>query len=616
MRIGPHIQRRAFTVVELLVAIAVVAIIATGLSVIFGSVGDAVTEGRRVSEINRAAARIEMQIRDDLSRLSRDGFLVIANRYATDQQGLVFTADSGFPDTAPPVNGQLQGARLSPQDRTGRARRADEIMFFARGEFQTQRPTLAPGMVATAGEAAIYFGIGQKRPIDFATPNNPNNFYFNPSPRDSNLMPVRPGQVWRGTDRALLGRPEPAGAMSNPNRYAQDWSLLRQVTLLAEPQPVSVIPYEFYGRRRDRLPDRTLMLDSFRQIAMQPTARSIFNSLSWTGQPMRSGAPGTVGPDGLSRWWIGDSASSDGGPTINERSFTEWRASGVVDIAQGSILGVRREFEALVGAGLLPSRYYTPEMVNVNPTNSPALRFEQTADGFRTAWSDPSQSPSPQDARNLDLTAQQRQIRAWALDMLPSLWAGEEDPPRYLAGVRYEDLPTRMIFDSARFTDTNPGRLARTIAEANQEMLGTQIFVPRCSEFIVEWSYGFTELRPGNVRFKQLNWHGLRRADRDFNGDGRIDLIDHSTANNDQLAAFRYEERSGEPDPRRGHVVPDGPGTGHLTAPEVAVFGLATQQTYIPWPKFIRITMSLADPNDPTLERTYQFIFSVPGDQS
>ncbi len=624
MRIGSHIPRRAFTIVELLVAIAVVAIIATGLSVIFGSVGDAVTEGRRVSEINRAAARIEMQIRDDLSRLTRDGFLVIANRYAANENGDVFTADSGFPNTAPPFNGQLQGARLSPQDRTGRARRADELMFFARGEFQTRRPTLAPGMVATAGEAAVYFGIGQKRPMDFSNVNHRDNFYFNPSPRDPNLMPARSGQGWQRIHRALLGRPEPIGALPNPNRYAQDWSLLRQVTLLAEPQAVSVIPNEFYGLSRLRLQDRTLMLDSARQIAMQPAARSIFNSLSWTDPAMTSGQPGTAPADGLSRWWIGDTADFGGGQQSSptDRSLPAWRASGVVDIAQGSILGVRREFEALAGAGLYPRDYYAP--VEVDPAAPRPADDNQyrSADRFRADWSNPNPLvlPNPWDAGSLNLSADQGRIRAWALDMLPSLWAGEDDPPRYLGGVRYEDLPTRMIFEPDRFPDTNPGRLARAISEANQEMLGAQVFVPRCSEFIVEWSYGFVDdLGSGQARFKQLRWHGLPRADRDLNNDGRIDLNDHNNANNDQLAAFRYRVRSnppGGPDPDRDHVVPAGPGFGDLTAPEVAVFGLATTETYIPWPKFIRITMSLADPNDPTLERTYQFVFAVPGDQS
>lgn len=131
MRTGPHIQRRAFTVVELLVAIAVVAIIAVGLSTIFGSVGDAVTDGRRASEINRAAARMEQQIRDDLSRLTRDGFLVIANRYASDEQGNVFENIAGNPNQ--------RGVQLSPRQREGRSRRADEIMFFARGDFQDRK---------------------------------------------------------------------------------------------------------------------------------------------------------------------------------------------------------------------------------------------------------------------------------------------------------------------------------------------------------------------------------------------------------------------------------------------------------------------------------------------
>ena len=310
MRTGQHNPRRAFTVVELLVAIAIVAIIATGLSVIFGSIGDAVTDGRRASEINRAAARIEQQIRDDLSRLTRDGFLVVANRYAANEQGNVFSADSG--------SSNLPGVRLSPQDRTGRARRADEMMFFARGQFQTKRPPLAPGMVATAGEAAVYFGIGQKRPIDFSNADSPTNFFFNPGPTDANL---RQPLGTPNNFRPLLGRPEQPGRLPNPNRYAQDWSLLRHVTILAEPQSVSVIPNQFFGLRRDRLADRTLMLDSARQIAMQPAARSIFNSLSWTDPALTSGPPGTAADDGQSRWWIGDIAYFGGPASPSGRSF-------------------------------------------------------------------------------------------------------------------------------------------------------------------------------------------------------------------------------------------------------------------------------------------------------
>jgi hypothetical protein len=32
----------------------------------------------------------------------------------------------------------------------------------------------------------------------------------------------------------------------------------------------------------------------------------------------------------------------------------------------------------------------------------------------------------------------------------------------------------------------------------------------------------------------------------------------------------------------------------------------------VPWPKLVRITISLADPADPETEQTYQFVFQVP----
>lgn len=605
MRTGHRHPGRAFTVVELLVAIAVVAIIATGLATIFGSVGDAVTEGRRVSEINRAAARIEQQIRDDLSRLTRDGFLVIAHRYASDEDGRVFS-------NATAQNAVAPGVRLTPQDTAGRARRADEIMFFARGDFQTRRATLAPGMIATSGEAAVYYGIGQKRTIDFSNVNNPVNFYFNPSPRDANLRqpPGTPNRY-----RPLLGKPELPGRLPNPNRYARDWSLLRQVTLLAEPRIVTTTPAEFYGMRRNNLQHRTLMFDSFRQIAMQPSARSLFNSLSWTFPGMVSGAPGSPAPDGQSRWWIGDAADFGGGQSPSDRSLPAWRASGVVDIAQGSILGVRRELEALATQSL-PSDYYPPARHNANPAAPQPADLPHSADGFRLAWNDPASAPRPADAAALRSNVHGPAIRAWALDMMPSLWDGENggDPPRYLGGVRYEDLPTRLVLEPDRFADSNTGRLARAIAEANQEMLTSQVFVPHCSEFIVEWSYGEVDenLSANDPDFKRLIWFGLPRADRDVNGDGRIDLDDHADAN--FRAADRYRALTSE-SPRPEWILPGG-GQSGLTDPEVAVFGLPDANgNPVLWPRFIRITMSLADPDHPATERTFQFVFAVPGQQ-
>ena len=33
-----------------------------------------------------------------------------------------------------------------------------------------------------------------------------------------------------------------------------------------------------------------------------------------------------------------------------------------------------------------------------------------------------------------------------------------------------------------------------------------------------------------------------------------------------------------------------------------------------PWPKLLRVTISLADPNDPSIEETFQFVIDLPGD--
>ncbi|MEM9373152.1 MAG: prepilin-type N-terminal cleavage/methylation domain-containing protein, partial [Planctomycetota bacterium] len=208
-----------FTLVELLIAIGVLALVSIGLAVIFGSIGETVSEGRRISTLNRSAERIEQQIRADLERLTRDGYLVIAHRYASEE-----ATGSSEPET-------LEVA-LSPRDSRPRERRADEIMFFARGDFVSRRTPLASGVVASANEAAIYYGIGQKRVPDLETRlNDASNFFFNPFPTDTNLESTR-----RLSYAPLLGVVATGGAPANPNRYAQDWALVRQVSLLTTPE--------------------------------------------------------------------------------------------------------------------------------------------------------------------------------------------------------------------------------------------------------------------------------------------------------------------------------------------------------------------------------------------
>jgi prepilin-type N-terminal cleavage/methylation domain-containing protein len=615
-------MRRGFTLIELLVAIGVLALVSIGLAVIFGAIGETVSEGRRASTLNRAGERIESQLRADIERLTRDGYLVIAQRYASEEP-----VGGG----EPPV---IDDLKLSPRDATGRVRRADEIMFFARGDFVSRRAPLASGVLATANEAAIYYGIGQKRVPDLETRlNNPQNFFFNPFPTDSNLESTS-----RRPYAPLLGVQEPPGAPANPNRYAQDWSLLRQVTLLTTPNIVSQTPGEVFGIERDtEINNGTRLLqDSLRQIALQPASRSLFSSLSWTDIAAYNSPPGTPtssGPyaDGESRWWIGDVArfpSAISSPAF--RSLPAWRSSGVVDIAQTRIADVRRMIRSLAAIDRFPSDYYPPQ--SVRPFNPRPASGPQSFDAFNSVWLDPATNPSsdptPASAGTLNVITDGPALRAWALDSMPSLWDTSSPVPRYLAGVRYEDTPTRLVYEEEEFADTDDGRLARAIAEANQEMLTSQVFVPRVTEFIVEWSYGTvdTTLTPGDAAFRQMQWFGIPRATRDDNRDGVIDLTDHAadpTVRRYTDPLFSTPELQGDPSRDPGRVMVNRNIADQEESPDFAVFGFtdpvgtanANNDVVIDWPRFLRFTITIADPEDQETERTFQFVFAVPGEQ-
>lgn len=599
-----RVRRGGFTIVELLIAIGVLALVSIGLSVIFGSIGSAVSEGRRASAINSAAQRIENQIRADLERLTRDGYMVIAQRYASDEFG------------------QVLNSRLSTRDRDGRPRRADELMFFARGDFTSMRPPLVSGVQASSNEAAVYYGIGQKRPADLTNPNDPGNYFFNPFPADSNLQATR-----RDRYRPLLGVRATGGRAANPNEYARDWSLLRQVTLLTSPQPAMPLPAEVYGiSRAQQVQNGTrLLLDGPRQIALQPASRSLFNSMSWTNPASYIAPPGAPAADGASRAWVGDVASfpgNFGSPTI--RFQPAWRASGVVDVAVGTVASIKQQIESLTATGTDTTRFVPPGSINNPYTPRPAAPGA-TADAFAADWLDPTFGIGQADAVNLNVRTQSRFLRAWALDSMPSLWDTRAlDRPVYLAGVRYEDGPTRLVFEGTEFPNNDAGRLGRAIAEANQEMLGSQVFVPRVTEFIVEWTYGYVDptLAIGDPDFKQMRWYGLPRSTRDANNDGVVDLADHGIDPDIERYPGTLPAQQGQPGFER--VMASGLGNANLRDPDFAVFGFVDpngtpdnqgDDVRVPWPKFIRITMSLADPEDLSTERTFQFVFQVPGER-
>lgn len=630
-------RRNAFTIVEMLVVIGILVVVAVGVATIFGSVGETVARGRKLSELNQFAARIERVMREDFERMTRDGFLVIVNKNANFGRDVQL-----YRGEQTNVDENLFGG-FSGEN--GRIRRSDEIMFFARGDFETGRRAIASNMRASSNEAAIYYGHGQKRlpdltPGSFGTEGN--NFFFNPQPWDNNYED-RNGD---GVNDGLLGYD--AVGFANPNQFARDWSLLRHVTLLVNPQGSGqAVPKELYGFSSDISAEREFLKDSTRQIALQPAARSIFKAMSGTGLTL----PTFVNP----RWLYDESG-------FPQPRLPSYRTSGVVDIVSEDLSTIRNLVMSLPATDSTfdePGDYYNyipdePMPVGNNPIGI-------TRDFFEALFYDNSMQPRPQDALLLKLgalnmngrwrttpnyynTTHVDNIRKWMIDALPSNWDMSVYPPNFVGGVRYEDIPTRVLYeddDFASFGNMERRAMARAYAEANQEMLGASVFVPRCTEFVIEWSYGFVDNSISDVtnpNFKRLIWYGLDRF-VDSDGDG---LIEQS----DQRAAQTYRQRasgSAGADPATTPATnrPIGPeprlvvgrelGIAGVASPDlvdIACFGFSTvpggvpgsggsgadvtEGAYWPWPKLVRITMSLGDPNDRDVEETYQVIFELP----
>lgn len=225
---------RAFTLVELLVAIGAVALLALGIAQIFAVTGQTVAAGRRLSNLQSSAAVMERQLRADFSGMTRDGFLLIRQQRTG------------------------SATRVHPEDEDPRVRRLDEVVFFANGQFTSLRDPRHPDFVASARTARIYYGHGLRQ--------NPGAAGFgSPALNDRETLPD-------------FGAP-------GVNRYARDWALLRHVALLAEPAALAApgleqpIPPGLVGANTLQL------VDQARQYKLQPAAMSVFRTLARNLRP-------------------------------------------------------------------------------------------------------------------------------------------------------------------------------------------------------------------------------------------------------------------------------------------------------------------------------------------
>lgn len=594
-----HSGPRAFTLVETLVAIGAVALISVGIAAIFQSVGRTVTTGRRISNFTQVATLVERQMRNDFARMTRDGYLVIHHQYACDPSGeriLVLPYD-GAPASA------------------AAERRIDEILFFAKGDFTSAREPMVPGVLARSGNAAIYYGHGALWPVNF---DSVGGIWSRP---EINSIPLVTAPLTLGY------KPTPLAPVEEfPNQHSSAWNLLRHVTLLA---PLASTETRYAPNGAFTFPfDSPYFIDQDTQVAIQPAAVSLLRTLSRMNLGA-TGGPIIGGPVKPLR------SAATGGPVPPRAA----RSTGLIDIATTDLAEVRSISQSMAKSnktdilrpddisGPGPFENFRQDQIEedaTDPVNRPGS-FNQIPRLTQANINSASSNPDKEVLAN---------IRNWMREAFPANSFGDPstlaaDDEAYIR-MRSEPVPPDY-FNAASL----PGDLERTYRRADQLMLTSSLFVPRCSEFIVEWTFGQADTSgrlvwfggkqtPGIVGDTIRLYPGLPALVADdaewfrpyLSASGSATFRTHPVSpyliyDDVALANFTSGAIS---DPANAQA------TAHFGYTDPTWPGVDTPATGDPrtlpwvWPKLIRVTMTLVDPVDPTITESFQFVLDVPAD--
>lgn len=477
---------RGFTLLESLVAIGAVALVAVGLAAIFDSVGKTVTGGRRASRLTSFASIVEGQLRSDFDAMIRDkGVLVIRQNFVPTANGL---------------------------------RRADEVVFFARGDFKSVRPPIHPSRVPTSDTALIYYGHGARGDANYQA--GIRNTYLYPST----------GPYTPATGNAARTQAAPPILGQGENARASEWTLLRTATLLVKPQKDRNALENTQGIPDDlRLvldqlslttsaQDVARIADRSTQFAMQPASPSIFRNVA--------------------RAMVEDEGFAPRQNLIRKRQDEEGvpaRSSGIVDIAMGDLDDVRAYIETGLarpgwGAQAVGD---TPSLANrvVRSVTNPADYVLRPFGRFDLATIPAAGGNPPRPAAGNTGYDSIDRMHAWMSDLFPaqsdgnSMYNVVHNEPGGQSGerfarMRYETTAPGLL-DVTDPTNTDIQTLIQGDPAMMNSLLGDQVslgatgFLPRCTQFIVEWSFGQTYPRTdvaAGVREGEVIWHGPTRV--------------------------------------------------------------------------------------------------------
>jgi competence protein ComGC len=235
-------MRRAFTVVELLVAVVVLLAVIIATSKIFNTASKVSSTGEANADVLQQGTIIEEQLRRDLERISRDGYMAIHCTVVANNVNQVISGAS-----APLLNPQLAADAIL---------RCDQVVFFTAGT-ETSARWAGPGDLVNSGggqqsrATRVYYGHGVQFP---SLPNDPtsNPPGSNPNsavkPIITGVTPAPPGGVpaqitpwtWFNPLSFQLGWRYATSTQTSGPRVlanqpeARQWVLARKAVLLAD----------------------------------------------------------------------------------------------------------------------------------------------------------------------------------------------------------------------------------------------------------------------------------------------------------------------------------------------------------------------------------------------
>lgn len=243
-------MRRAFTVVELLVAVVVLLAVIIATSKIFNTASKVASTGEATADVLQQGSVLEEQLRRDLNAICRDGYMAIQCVAVRNDVNQVIS---------PLANAPL----LNPQLPADAVIRCDQLVFFSAGTEISAR-WAGPGDLVSSGggqqarAARIYYGHGVQFPglVNDPLSNPPGSPGPDPtswsrplvagvtptpsSPAGARLVPVTPW-TWFQPDAYRLawrfsGSTQANGGprLSANQPECRQWVLARKAVLLAD----------------------------------------------------------------------------------------------------------------------------------------------------------------------------------------------------------------------------------------------------------------------------------------------------------------------------------------------------------------------------------------------